>query len=162
MASPAYMTILDEKGQKIKGSVKIKGREECIEIYGFNHEVRIPTDNDTGALTATRKHGNFSIIKEYCAATPVLNKACTSGQTLKELNLAWYRIDEDGKEQEYFRHTLYDVKVVNVKSIIDDVKDKTKEHIGHREEVSFRYRKIKWTYLDGNIETSDEWASRAA
>ncbi len=160
MANPAYMAIIDDKGNQIKGTCKVLGREDRIEVYQFKHEVRIPTDKDTGALTATRKHENFVVTKDYCPASPVLYKACASGKTLNSLMLSWYKVDDTGKEVEYFRHTLEGVKVVSVNAKVEDVKDKQNEYIGHREEVAFRYQKIKWTYLDGNIETEDEWRVR--
>jgi type VI secretion system secreted protein Hcp len=161
MATPAYMSLWDDKNNRIAGTCQVVGREGTIEIYGFHHEVRIPTDEDTGTLTATRKHGNFVVLKDFCPATPLLLKACASGSTFKELRLSWYRIEEGGSEVEYFRHALFDVKVVSVKAKVQDVKDKATEYLGHREETAFRYKKIRWAYLDGNIETEDEWIIRA-
>ena len=38
-----------------------------------------------------------------------------------------------------------------------NVKDIDKERYPHLEDISARYAKITWTYLDGNIEFSDSW-----
>lgn len=160
MATPGYMWMKDNQGADIKGSVHVKGREGSIEVVEFKHEVYIPTDLYTGNLTGTRKHGPFIIVKEFCSTTPILNKACSSGQTLQQVKLSWYRIDDSGKEQEYFRQTLTNVKVVAVKPRIMDVKDKSKEHYGHLEEIHFRYERIRWEFLDGNIATEDVWNER--
>ncbi|MFA5700671.1 MAG: Hcp family type VI secretion system effector [Desulfuromonas sp.] len=157
MAIPGYMWITDDQAAKIEGPVSIAGREGSIEILGFDHELRIPTDNDTGALTGTRKHEPFSFLKAFDSATPYLYKACSNGQTLKKVELRWYRIDDTGTEQEYFRHTLEGVKITSVKPTMHNVKDIDKERYPHLEEIAARYAKITWTYLDGNIEFSDSW-----
>ena len=38
-----------------------------------------------------------------------------------------------------------------------NVKDLDKERYPHLETVCLRYKRITWTYLDGNIEFSDSW-----
>lgn len=158
MAIPAYMWIKDDQGNEIEGSVAVNGREGSIEVLGFEHELRIPTDGDTGALTGTRKHEPFRFLKAYDCATPYLYKACSNGQTLKELKLSWFKIDDSGTEKEYFRHTLENVKVTSVKPVMHNVKDLEKEKYPHLEEVCVRYSGITWTYVDGNIEFSDSWS----
>lgn len=157
MAIPAYMMLTDDQGNAVQGSVNVAGREGSIEVLAFDHQLRIPTDNDTGELTGTRKHEPFVITKAYDAATPYLYKACSNGQTLQNLVLSWYKIDETGTEVEYFRHTLEGVKVTSVKPSMANVKDLDKERYPHLEDVSIRYQKVTWTFLDGNIEFSDSW-----
>ena len=157
MAIPAYMWIKDDQGSAVDGTVNVAGRQGSVEILGFNHEIRIPTDSDTGALTGTRKHEPFVILKAYDSSTPYLYKAVSNGQTLKEVVLRWYRIDDTGTEKEYFTHKLEDVKITSVKPAMHNVKDIDKERYPHLEEVSMRYARITWTYTDGNIEFSDSW-----
>ncbi|KID56053.1 MULTISPECIES: Hcp family type VI secretion system effector [Pseudoalteromonas] len=157
MAIPAYLWLKDDQGNEVKGSVTVAEREGSIEILHFDHELRIPTDNDTGELTGTRKHEPFIITKAVDASTPYLYKACSNGQTLKQLELKWYRIDDTGTEREYFRHTLEDVKITSITPTMHNVKDLDKERYPHLEKVNMRYKRITWTYLDGNIEFSDSW-----
>jgi type VI secretion system secreted protein Hcp len=115
MAIPAYMWIKDDGGADIKGSVTVHGREGSVELVEFNHGVNIPTDDNTGKLTGTRVHAPITFTKETDASTPYLYKAVTSGQTLKSIEIKWYRIDDAGKEKEYFNTKLDNVKVVAVK-----------------------------------------------
>ena len=115
MAIPAYMWIKDDGGADIKGSVTVNGREGSVEVVEFEHGVKIPTDNNTGKLTGTRVHAPITFTKETDASTPYLYKAVTSGQTLKSIEIKWYKIDDAGKEQEYFNTRLDNVKVVAVK-----------------------------------------------
>ena len=161
MATPGYLWMKDEHGQLIKSISMVAGREGSAEVYSARHRVSIPTDSHTGSLTGTRRHDPFVIVKSFCSATPILNKACCSGKTLQEVKVCWYRINQNGKEEEYFRQTLNQVKVVAVMPMVIDIKDPAKEGYGHLEEVHFRYEKIQWLYLDGNIATEDEWKERA-
>ncbi len=160
MAIPAYMWIKDDQGNEIKSTSMVKGREYSSEIIGVRHKIYIPTDSDTGALMSTRKHEPFIVTKHFCSASPILYKACSSGKTLQTIKLSWYRINDNGHEEEYFRHTLSNAKVVAIEPVMHDLKDKTKESSGHVEQVAFRYQKIKWEYLDGNIATEDQWTDR--
>ncbi len=157
MPIPAYLWIKDETGADIQGSVDVAGREGSIEVLEFHHEVRIPTDPDTGKLTGTRKHEALTFVKAYDASSPYLYKAVCEGQTFSEVELKWFRIDETGTETEYFNHKLEGVKVCSVKPIMHNVKAKEFERFVHMEEVSIRYQKIIWTYLDGNLQASDAW-----
>ncbi len=157
MAIPAYMWLKDDQGGDIQGSVTVAEREGSIEVLHFDHELRIPTDNDTGELTGTRKHEPFVITKAVDSSTPYIYKACSNGQTLKQLELKWYRIDDTGTEKEYFCHKLEDVKIVSITPTMHNVKDLDKERYPHLETVCIRYKRITWTYLDGNIEFSDSW-----
>jgi type VI secretion system secreted protein Hcp len=151
------MWMKDETGAEVKGSVEVGGREGSIEVIAFDHEVRIPTDPDTGSLTGTRKHEAIKLVKAYDASSPYLYKAVCEGQTFSEVELKWYRIDDAGAEVEYFNHKLEGVKVSSVKPIMYNVKDPSKERYVHLEEIQMRYTKITWTYVDGNLQYSDSW-----
>ncbi len=158
MPIPAYLWIKNETGADVKGSVDVANRVGSIEVLEFHHEVRIPTDPDTGRLTGTRKHESLSFVKAFDASSPYLYKAVCEGETFKSAEFKWYNIDDTGSEKEYFNHKLEGVKVCSVKPIMPHVKDATKERYTHMEEVSLRYRKITWTFLDGNLQASDSWA----
>lgn len=56
MAIPAYLWLKDDGGADIKGSVDIQHREGSIEILSFGHGLHLPTDSNTGKITATRQH----------------------------------------------------------------------------------------------------------
>ncbi|MCL2183451.1 MAG: Hcp family type VI secretion system effector [Chitinispirillia bacterium] len=157
MPTPAYMWMKDNSGNSVDGSVDVSGREKSVEIFEFEHEVRIPTDPDTGKLTGTRKHEAIRLLKAFDASSPYLYKAACEGQTFSEVEIKWYRIDDSGTETEYFSHKLENVKVCSVHPIMYNVKDSSKEKFEHMEEVKLRYQKITWTYADGNLQASDSW-----
>ena len=154
MAIPAYLWINDGN---IKGGCTVGGREGSIEVLEFHHEVRIPTDSDTGQLTGTRKHEAFRIVKAFDKSSPLLYKAVCEGQTFDTVKVDWYKIDDSGAETLYFSHLLEQVKVCSVSPFMNNVKAKEFEKFVHMEEVSLRYAKITWEYPDGGFKHSDSW-----
>ncbi|MBU9821923.1 Hcp family type VI secretion system effector [Rahnella sp. BCC 1045] len=159
MAIPAYLWLKDDGGADIKGSVDVMKREGSIEVRGFTHNLNIPTDNNTGKLTGTRKHAAILIEKEFDSSSPYLYKAVASGQTFHSAELKWYRINDAGQEVEYFNMFMEGVKVVSITPIMHDISSVT--GTGHIESVQFRYEKITWKYCDGNIQFTDAWNERA-
>jgi type VI secretion system secreted protein Hcp len=157
MPIPAYAYFKDDSGGDIRGSVKVSGREGSCEVMEFDHEVKIPTDPHNGRLTGVRVHQPVKLVKSYDSASPYLYKACCNGQTLQEVEIRWYMIDDTGAETEYFTHKLKDVKVSEVRALMPNTKDPDKERYVHLEEVSLVYSSITWTHIDGGIEFQDDW-----
>lgn len=50
MAIPVYLWLKDDGGADIKGSVDVKDRVGSIEVVAQEHNLYIPTDNNTGKL----------------------------------------------------------------------------------------------------------------
>ena len=145
MAIPVYLFLTDDGGAKITGSVDVRYREGSIEVTGFTHNLRLPTDPLTGKITSKRNHAPVVFQKEIDSSSPYLMKAVATGQTLKTAEFRWYRIN---------------VRVVSVTPLMHDIKDPMKEKHNHLEVVELRYDKITWTYCDGNIQFADCWAER--
>lgn len=160
MPTPSYVWFKDDQGGEIKGGVQISGREGSSEVMEFHHDLHIPTDPHTGRLAGVRMHNPIIIQKSFDAASPYLYKACCEGQTLKEVIIKWYAIDDTGAEKEYFIHKLEEVKVAAMKGYMPNTKDPDKERYVHLEEVSLVYAKITWTYVDGSLEYMDSWISK--
>ncbi len=117
-------------------------------MVALDHDVYIPTDNNTGKLTGTRTHKPFTFTKEIDASSPYLYKAVTTGQTLKTAEFKFYRINDAGQEVEYFNITLDNVKLVRVAPLMHDIKDPSREKHNHRNVLSSATRKSP-TYKDG-------------
>jgi type VI secretion system secreted protein Hcp len=160
MAIPVYLWLQDDGGADIKGCVDVKDREGSIEVSGFTHNLRLPTDAFTGKVTGTRKHAPLVFQKEIDSSSPYLMKAVATGQTLKSAVFKWYKINDAGQEVEYYNMTLENVKVVSVSPLMHDTKDPAKEKHNHLEVVELRYDKITWKYCDGNLQFADSWAER--
>lgn len=121
MAIPAYLWIRDEGNTEIKGSVDVQDREGSIEIPGFTHSLRLPTDALTGKVMGTRQHAPLLFQKEIDLSSPYLMKAVATGQTLKTAEFKWYKINDAGQEVEYYNMTLENVKVVSVSPLMQSI-----------------------------------------
>ncbi len=160
MAIPVYVWLYKEEGKLLKGSVDVTGRVVSIECVGMQHDLFIPTDDATGAVTGTRKHEAYTFEKLIDSSSPLLYKALTTGQTLAKAEFKFYRINCNGQEENYFTTTLENVKVCHVVPVMYNTKDPDFEKQGHIEHVGLRYEKIDWHYLDGNIKHADSWNER--
>ena len=161
MASPVYIWLTDDEGNNIKGASKVEGREGSIEAIDLQHEVYMPTDQNTGGLTGVRIHDALSYISPIDASVPTLLDACARGKNLQSAKLSFYQINDQGSEKPYYDITLQNARVTSVKTLVDDVKDELNARKKHRVQVALRYEKIIWHYQEGNIQTSDEWRKRA-
>lgn len=160
MAIPVSQWLYDEEDKLVRGGVDIKGREGSIKLVGMQHDVFIPTDDLTGAATATRQHEAYTFEKEIDRSSPLLYHALTTGRTLTKAIFRYYRINHNGMEDEYFNAALENVKICHIVPIMFDMKDTDFEKHGHIEHVGMRYEKITWSYVDGNIQHTDSWKER--
>lgn len=160
MGIPAYMWLTDDGGADIRGSSMVIGRERSIEVIGFGHGLSLPIDPRTGKITGVRSHSPMVIEKEFDAASPYLYRAVAGGQTLKSAELKWYRINDAGKEEEYFIMLMEGVKVAAINPGMANVKLAASSPLNHVESVSLMYSRITWHYKDGNVKFTDDWAYR--
>lgn len=152
MPIPASLKIPD-----IPGGSKIQGREDEIEVYGFRHEVYMPTDRKDGSATGTRVHQDFVMVKNFDKASPKLYEYLCNGKVIPSATLRWFMIDENGSEVEYFSHELTNARITAIRPHMPDVDNPANEQYKHMEEVSMRYEKVKWLFKDGHIEYEDSW-----
>lgn len=160
MAIPVYLWLEDDGGSCIKGNVDLTGREGSIEVSELMHSVEQVTDPLTGKNTAKSLHSSYSFMKEIDNSSSYLYKALSTGQTFKSAVFRFYKINCNGQEEEYFRTTLEEVKVIEIEPLMMDVKNHHWEKHNHTEYIDFSYKKIKWHYLDGNVIHSDSWNER--
>jgi len=160
MAIPVYLWLYGEDEKLLKGGVNVNGREGSIELVGIQHDLFIPTDDMTGAVTGIRQYEAYTFEEEIDSSSPLLYRALTTGRPLKSAEFKYYRINHNGQEEEYFNVRLKKVKVCHVVPIIYDTKNPDFEKQGHIEHVGLRYEKIARKYADGNIQYNDNWKER--
>jgi type VI secretion system secreted protein Hcp len=160
MAIPAYMWLKDDGGAPIKGSVSVGGREGSIEVIGFSHSVRLPTDASSGKIAGTRLHSPMSLEKEFDASSPYLYQAVAMGKRLLSAEIVWYRINHAGCEEPYFTMLIEGVKVASIFPGMANTKLNSLSQLNHTEAVSLMYESITWHYHDGNIKVTDAWNDR--
>ena len=142
----------------ICGSCDVAQREGSIELRGLQHNLSLPTDSATGKVTGTRQHSPFQFTKELDSSSPYLFKAAATGQTLKTAEFRFYHINYSGQEEEYYRITLENVKVISVSPVMYDTRGCPGTR--HMEEVAFNYEEITHLYKDGNLIAHDAWNER--
>jgi len=157
MPMPAHLTMEGENQGKIEGSCEMQGREGTFLVEGMTHEINIPRDPQTGLATGKRIHGPLTITKVYDKSSPKLYQALVTGEHMKNVTVKWYRISPAGAEEHYFTHVLEDAIIVSVKPWMPNCLDPKTESFTHMEDVSFTYKKIKWTWEVDGIEAEDSW-----
>ncbi|EOQ76663.1 secreted protein Hcp [Pseudomonas aeruginosa VRFPA02] len=111
MATPAYMSITGTKQGLITagaftedsvGNTYQEGHEDQVMVQGFNHEVIIPRDPQSGQPTGQRVHKPVVITKVFDKASPLLLAALTSGERLTKVEIQWYRTSAAGTQEHYY------------------------------------------------------------
>ncbi|HRI52629.1 MAG TPA: Hcp family type VI secretion system effector [Pseudomonadota bacterium] len=162
MALQAHMSIEGTEQGPIEGDCMLKGRHGTIEVQEFGHEVYMPHDGNTGTPTGNPIHKPLTICKTFDKTSPKLQKALTRGERLKTVEIKWYRIKPDGKQEHYYTHLLQDAILVSIKPYMRNRLDRDSEEYQHMEEVSFTYRKITWTWEPAGVGAEADWREPAA
>ena len=80
MALTAYMSVKGKSQGDIKGDCPQGGdKKDKVLVYGIDHSVEIPKDTHTGLPTGQRIHMPFTVTKHKDNASPMLFKACCTG-----------------------------------------------------------------------------------
>jgi len=158
MPMPVHITMKGKKQGPIKGSCTQKGREDTMLVHSFTSEVSIPTDVFTGQASGKRVHKPLTITKEVDKASPQLYLAATTGEILTEVGLKFYRINQLGKEENYFTIMLTNATIIDIKAWFPHTQDKATAHYGHLEDVSLTYQKIQWRHEIDKTEAEDDWS----
>ena len=157
MPMPAHLEVTGNNQGKIDGSCDMQGRENTILVEGFDHEVYIPRDPQSGLPTGKRVHNAMKVVKTYDKSSPKLYQALCTGEQLSDVTLKWYRIDPTGSEEHYFTTKLEDAILVAIKPWMPNCLDPATESYTHMEELAFTYKKIMWTWEPDGIESEDSW-----
>ncbi|MHA6574959.1 Hcp family type VI secretion system effector [Pseudomonas yamanorum] len=165
MPTPAYLSITGAKQglitagtftQDSVGNIYQEGHEDQILVQGFQHQVIIPRDPQSGQPTGQRVHKPLMISKIFDKSSPLLFNALTSGEMLK-CSLEWYRTSSVGTQEHYFTIELYDAILVDIQSRMPNCQDPSNAHFTHLEDVYFTYRRIIWTHKACGTSGEDDW-----
>lgn len=157
MPLPAYAKI-----DNIKGSCKVKGREDTVQILAMDHDVIIPVDPKDATATGARQHGAMELTANIDKAYVNMMKACCTSTAIKSIEVDFYEIGDDGKQKKYFTIKLEKARVTDVRTWFPDVDDTATDKYKHMVTYGLRYEKITWTFAEGNIEYSDAWKEPAS
>ena len=157
MAMQAHMWLEGTEQGKVDGSCDLKGRENSVLVQEFDHEVYMPNDPQSGLPTGNAVHRPLMICKYTDKASPKLYKALARGERFKSVEIKWYRIKPDGKQEHYFTHKMEDAIIVSMKPYMKNRLDREKEDFKHMEEVSFTYRKLTWNFEPAGVGAEADW-----
>ena len=82
MAIPVYLWLKDDGGADIKGSVDVQDREGSIEVVAQQHNLYIPTDNNTGSqrLNQTLSQKRAESVRNWMRDTGDVPESCFAVQ----------------------------------------------------------------------------------
>lgn len=154
---PFHVEVTGEKQGKIQGSCQMKGREGTIVGLRFQYTASIPTDAQTGMTTGKPRHQPVVITKEFDKSSPKLMKAFVTGEHMKEVRIKFYSIDKAGKEEHYYTITLEDGIIQSVRQYPNVLDPNELLRSRDLEDISFTFKKIKFTWEEGGITSEDTW-----
>ena len=157
MPSPAYLFAKGQSSGDVQGSVKVKGRENSVEVLAFHHAVELPTDVQSGRISGVRRHSPFIITKAADKSTPIFYKMACTGEMLTEVKIMWFEIKPDGKEANWYTHTLRNAQITEISSHMANVKEGGAQHTVLMDTIGFRYQEIEWAVTEGGIMAMDNW-----
>ena len=157
MALNAYLKLKGSKQGDIKGSVTQKGREDSIMVIAVSHDVVSPRDAASGLPTGKRQHKPFIITKEVDKSSPLLYNALVNNESITSWTLQFWQPDPKGVEKQHYSIELENAQIAGIR--LEMLNNKYPENMDHkeREQGSFTYQKIVWTWQDGGITAEDDW-----
>ncbi|NTU58660.1 MAG: type VI secretion system tube protein Hcp [Chlorobiaceae bacterium] len=160
MAHGAYLSVTAQKQGKIKGPVTLPGRKDTIQVFGGFHEIISPRDMSSGLPTGQRMHKPLTLIKDIDCSSPLLLNSLVTNENLKEVVLQLWSQDRGGRDAAFYTITLINANISAYKLLLSY--DGSPESARHpeREELTFTYQKISWTWEHGAISASDDWEVR--
>jgi type VI secretion system secreted protein Hcp len=158
MALNAYLTLTGQKQGDIRGSVIQKGLEGSILVHAFSNQVISPRDPTSGLPTGKRQHQPLVILKEIDKSSPLLWSALVNNENLTKWELKFYGAGgATGIEKQIYTITLTNANIASIRESMLDNEDPANMRFPLREEMSFTYQKIEWTWVDGGISAQDDW-----
>ena len=126
-------------------------------VISYDHELVSPRDAASGLPTGKRQHKPFVITKEIDKATPLLQSVLVNNENITNWELRFWQPSSVGREVQFYTVQLINASIAGISS--EMLNNKYPENMQHkeREQISFCYQKIVWTFEDGGISAEDDW-----
>ncbi len=166
MDNPVYMSIEGSTQGNITegattpesvGNIYQNGHEDEAIVKAFTHNINIPRNTTTGQPTGQRTHNPLVVTKLIDKSSPLLYNALTKGETLKKVELKWYRTSYAGKPEHYYSMILEDAVITNMDASMESQENTSAGQVMPQEVVSFSYRKISWRHETASTSGEDDW-----
>lgn len=166
MPTPAYLSIEGTSQGLISGgcntpdsigNIYQEAHEDEILVEAYSHEIAVPTDVQSGMTSGQRMHKPMVITKVFDKSSPLLAQALCTGEKMTKCELKFYRTSMDGVQEEYYKISLEDAVINNIRPYMPNCQDPGMSHFTHLEDVSFTYRMITWEHVVAGTAASDDW-----
>ena len=158
MEFSGYMTLEGDVQGSIQGSSSKKSREGSIELFSFEHEVKLSTNLQSGIANGPVIHQPIKVLKEIDKRTPKLYRALVEKECLNQVILEWYRYTPDGDEVVYYRMELTNANILSVSPWAPSLESPESGSLRFMENVSLVYEGITWSWgPDGDITFQANW-----
>lgn len=166
MPTPAFISIEGSRQGNITagaftedsvGNVYIEGHEDQIMAQAVDHTVTVPTDPQSGQPAGQRVHRPFKFTCSLNKAVPLMYNALASGEMLPKVDVEWFRTSVDGRQEEFFKTTLEDAIIVDMKLVMPHAQNPENEPYTQLLEVSLSYRKVTWDHTASGTSGYDDW-----
>ena len=161
MAVNAYLMIKGQKQGAINGPVTVKQHENSILIHAFDNQVTSPRDPTTGQASGKRQHQPVMILKDVDTTSPQLWTALVTNETLTSWVLGFWMTTAAGVEMLSYTVTLTNASIVSIDEFMADNLLPANVGLPLREQITFTYQKIQWTWTEGAITATDDWTAGA-
>jgi type VI secretion system secreted protein Hcp len=159
MAQPAFI-VLRANGNTIEAepSEHDFAPSDGIELVDYSQPGTTPVT--AAGVTGQRLYKPIVFRKRIDKASPLIAQAFAENHVL-EADVHFFRAESGGSVNEYFRVDITQGRVVSFRELLDDALDSANAMRPPLEEVGLLFHRIKWTYLDGDINYEDTWGSIA-
>lgn len=157
MALAAYLTVVAERQNLIRGSVLQKGREGKILVISVSHEIVAPRNPQSGLPTGKRMHKPFVVTKELDRASPLLYQVICTNENLTDVRIEFWTSTPTGQEKQHYTVRLTNANLSAVNFKMANIRNPKLQRLTEYEELSFTYQKIEWTWTEGGLTASDDW-----
>lgn len=157
MPSPCFLDIEGSVQGPIQGP-KSDVHDGRIAVYSVDHRFHRP-GHVSAALDqdiAQFKRQQMVVTKSLDGASPRLAQAVATGEVLKRVSLGYYRPTAAGKGELYYTVTLEDAFIHEIRHWSPSPGDEESEGLGHMEDVTFVYGRIRWRDEIAGVETADQ------
>jgi type VI secretion system secreted protein Hcp len=149
MALDAYLKMTGQNLGALNGSVTEQGFQDHIAVVAVNHG--IVSWMRTGA---PKGHQPLVITKPLDKSSPLLYQALSLREYMSEWELQQLA-PTGGKPQKQFTIKLTDARIAAIHYVMPNNRYPDLSKLAEYEEIAFMYKRIEWTWVQGNIQASD-------
>ena len=126
----------------------------------MSSQLNVPFDAATGAAQGRRQHHPITVTKLLDQATPKLYTALVTNENLTDVTIVFWGQMPDGRELAQFTIKVTDARIVAIAFAAHEAQGAAAAAAPvPSQELQLTYRKITWTWADGNITATDDWGT---